>query len=213
MTNTYDNTDMVRRVFLMNAGGLKFASYRVRAMPGGPFSSLQHHLTHVPVTDMGFLSGDGGPKHVLVNEIGATVYATLDDAFVGHLEVALKAATERTAGGEMGDGRSKLDVMADAGVINHFDDEKWISVYRLPPTDKNPVGKIEFQMGSGLTVLGLLTQNLAEMFCTLARQARDGAPSLAGRANSFTSNDHARVEKIAGAVTHPGETIANIDKD
>jgi hypothetical protein len=157
--NRYDNTDIVRRGFLMNAEGLKFASYRVRDVSAlyekniESFSSLQHHLTYVPVSKFG--------DRMLVNEIGATIYAMLDDgqaAFLATVIPQVEAIEDFD--------HAVFTDEADSGAVIH--------AYRVVGA-----GHVEFQVRHGAQVLGVMPLNVARMFCTLAGRARDGVPSLA----------------------------------
>jgi len=160
--NRYDTSDIVRREFLMNAEGLKFASYRVRDMEAlargeEVFSSLQHHLTYVPTSKVG--------EMMLVNEIGATIYAMLEDDQVGHLREVLE----------------KVEALDSKGFdlpMTFFDLEKTktlIQVYRRPDNDA-----IEMAVLKGAQVLGLLSLGVARMFCTLASRAVAGPDSILG---------------------------------
>jgi hypothetical protein len=46
MAEAYDKTDMIRRVGLMQANGLKLAAYTVRDLETGKHGALQFHMTY-----------------------------------------------------------------------------------------------------------------------------------------------------------------------
>jgi hypothetical protein len=46
MAEAYDKTDMVRRVGLMHANGLKLAAYTVRDPETGKHGAMQFHMTY-----------------------------------------------------------------------------------------------------------------------------------------------------------------------
>lgn len=187
--NRYDKSDIVRRVFLMNAEGLKFASYRVRDVAAlykrneEVFSSLQHHLTYVPVQSLGGM--------MLVNEIGATIYAMLEDEQALHLAEVI---TKVEALGDDFDATSFVDLEKSHTVISAY----WQD------------DKIEFQIIRGSQILGVLPIGVAKMFCTLAQRARDGVPSLADR----EPPTEAAAAGIAGEVDKAlNEPLEQIDPD
>jgi hypothetical protein len=171
--NRYDESDIVRRVFLMNASGLKFATYQVRDMAAkalgvDKFSSPQHHLTYVPVS----FFGEGEDKRALVNEIGATIYAMLEDEQVEHLREVIEKIK---ADGDAFEPRAYIDLEKSRTVIQAY----------LHPT----TGKVELQILRGSQILGVLTLATAEMFC-----------SLAGRANNPPGPDQRAQRNQASAI-------------
>lgn len=179
--NRYDSSDIVRRVFLMNAGGLKFASYRVRNMAASDlgvesFSTLQHHLTYVPTTSMGKL-GDNPFETVMVNEIGATIYAMLDDAQVDHLRVVVE--------------RVEAEPPTDTKTVTFTDPGGALTVIQVYPHPE--AGNLEFQVWRGAQLMALISLSIAKMICTLAQQAKDGP----GRAGDTKPRG---AEEIAGEV-------------
>jgi hypothetical protein len=189
--NRYDNTDIVRRAFLMNAEGLKFASYRVRDIAPlyeknvESFSGLQHHLTYVPMTNMG--------ERMLVNEIGATIYAMLEDRQVLFLATVV-AQVEATEDFDHATFRDEQG----SGVV--------IEAYRVVGQ-----GHLEFQVRRGPQVLGLMPLNVARMFCTLAGRARDGVP---GRETMASAPDGSAIAgEVDRALKAPMEEVTAADLD
>lgn len=193
--NRYDPADLVRRVFLMNAGGLKFASYRVRDMAQAAagvskFSTLQHHLTYVPVQSMGMR--DDGVEQVLVNEIGATVCAILEDEQARYLGEVIE---QIETGYEITEPRAFVDLG------NHF----VIHVYPHPTT-----GNLDFQVFLGSVVLGVFSLTIAKLIVTLAEQARGGPGGLRGDPKPDAGPIAGEVDKATRA---PSETITAASLD
>lgn len=197
--NRYDKSDIVRRVFLMNAEGLKFASYRVRDVGllyqknVESFSGLQHHLTYVPVKSFGPLS-EGGPQTMIVNEIGATIYAMLEDEQALFLAkvVAEVEATEDFQHASFADEHCS-NVVIDA--------------YRVHGEDRT-----EFQVHLGPQVLGILPLQMAKMFCTLAESARRGGPLRDGDPSPL-ADAAAIAGEVDGALKAPMTQITAADLD
>jgi hypothetical protein len=160
--NRYDDTDIVRRVFLMNAEGLKFASYIVRDMPAlldrneERFTSLQHHLTYVPVKALGGM--------MMVNEIGATIYAMLEDDQALHLAEVIAKIEADGPFDEFAKPQTFVDLERSKTVIQVY---------------KHPQAKyVEFQVLRDAQILGVLPLHVAQMFCTLAGRARGGEAGM-----------------------------------
>jgi hypothetical protein len=193
--NRYDDTDIVRRVFLMNAEGLKFASYRVRDLPAlldrneERFSSLQHHLTYVPVKALGGM--------MMVNEIGATIYAMLEDDQALHLAEVMEKVAADGGFDEFGPSLTFIDLERSKTVIQ---------VYKHPHALH-----LEFQIMRDAQILGVLPLHVAKMFCTLAGRARGGEAGMVS--NPPSDNAPEVAAEVDRSLKAPMEQVTAADLD
>ena len=149
MTNTYDKENIVQRVSMMVAGGLKFAAYRVRnpaaQTKDHEWSSLQFHLTYMPHEEV--------EGRTLVNDSAVAVCAVVPEhiaeGFVKFFHEAEAKATEITVDKPYTGGSIFIDFIASL----------------------RSDGNIEYQIRLGSAVLAVMLKGMARLFCTMVQSA------------------------------------------
>lgn len=143
MTNSYDKENIVDRVSLMLAGGIKFASYRVRRPAGEEWSDLQFHMTYMPQSEIG--------GRTMVDDGGVVVCAMMPEA-VARRFIQFVADTENAD--------DLLDPMDQTG--SYDGNTEFIC-------SKRSEGGIEYQVRHHDMVLGVMGKSMAKLFATMCK--------------------------------------------